>query len=206
MPTATLSSNQATEAACEKVSYTVNQNDTLSAIAGRYRVTIESIKSYNGLNSDTVYQGQALIIPLCQRLPTAGPTPTATLPPPYAAPNLLLPADGGVFMVSNDSIVLQWSAVGSLRPSESYAVTLEDVTDGTGRKMTEYVSETKYIVPSSFRPTGTTPHIMRWTVMVVRQVGTTKDGKQVWDSAGSAATPRVFSWWGSPSTNTTPQP
>lgn len=205
LPTSTLSEGEATEEACDKLNYEVQANDTLGGISRNYDIPMDTIKEYNGLTSDTVYSGQTLILPLCKRRPTAGPTPTATLPPPYAAPNLLLPSDGAVFEAANDTITLQWAAVANLRTNEAYAVTIEDITEGKGRKNTEYVTDTKYIVPSSFRPASNTPHIIRWSVMPVRQMGTTNDGQPIWQSAGSTSTSRVFSWWGATvSTPTTP--
>jgi LysM repeat protein len=204
MPTSTLSALDATEEACQKLAYEVKENDTLSGIARNYNISIDAIKDYNGLTSDNVLLGTKIIIPLCKRYPTPGPTPTATLPPPYAAPNLLLPADGAVFQAANDTITLQWASVGILRPNEAYAITIEDLTEGTGRKITDYVTDSKYIVPSSFRPTGDSPHIMRWTVIPVRQAGTTTEGKQTWDSAGTRSTFRVFSWWGANVATPTP--
>ncbi|MBE3144351.1 MAG: hypothetical protein IMZ61_10565 [Planctomycetes bacterium] len=108
-------------------------------------------------------------------------------------------------MTINDVITLQWASVGTLRSNESYAVSIEDLTDGTGRKLVDYVTDTKYIVPSSFRPVGNTPHVIRWVVFAVRQTGTTKDGEPVWEPGGAISTPRVFSWWGgSASTTATP--
>jgi len=207
-PTATLSGADATEAACEKMEYTVTQNDTLSGIARNYNVSIDSIKDYNSLPNDIVYQGQRLVIPLCQRLPTAGPTPTATLPPPYAAPNLLLPADGAVYLSSSETITLQWAAVGSLLEGEGYEVSIEDVTEGTGRKLTEVVTDTKFIVPTSFRPGGTDPHVIRWSITSVRQMGSTKDGQPIWESAGASSIFRTFIWSGTAggSTAATPTP
>lgn len=196
MPTATLSEAQKTEEACQTVAYKVSENDTLSGIARSYAVSMETIKNYNGLATDMVFSGQTIIIPLCERLPTPGPTPTATPPPPYLAPNLLLPADGIAFMSANETITLQWSSVGTLRQNESYAVTVEDVTDDSGRKLTEYVTDTKFIIPASFRPTGNIPHVIRWRVMTVRQTGSTQSGQPVWESAGASSEPRVFSWWG----------
>ena len=79
---------------------------------------------YNGLLSDTVFEGRTLYIPLCQRRPTAGPTPTPTQLPPYPAPVLLLPADGASFISVSDTITLQWAAVGALETNEAYAVTI----------------------------------------------------------------------------------
>ncbi|MGR3766050.1 C40 family peptidase [Rossellomorea sp. NS-SX7] len=42
--------------------YTVQSGDTLSHIAARYDVSVSQIKSWNGLNSDTIYVGQKLSI------------------------------------------------------------------------------------------------------------------------------------------------
>ncbi len=195
-PTTTLSAAEATDVACEKFDYTVSANDTLSGIAGNYNVSMDAIKEYNGMLSDTVYEGMLLKIPLCRRNPTPGPTPTATPPPPYAAANLLLPADGAAFMSAGDSVTLQWSSVGTLRDNESYVVSVEDITEGTGRMVTEYVSDMKYIVPATFRPSDPTPHIYRWTVSVARQSGSDKDGNPIWVPAGTESQPRVFSWVG----------
>jgi LysM repeat protein len=206
-PTGTLSSADATDAACQKVSYTVQANDTLSGIAASYNVTAASIRDYNGLPGDTVYEGQPLTIPLCHQQPTAGPTPTATPPPPYAAPNLLLPADGAPFTLTNETISLQWASVGSLRSNEVYEVVIEDVTDSSGKKLVDYVTDTKYIIPTSFRPTDNLPHIMRWSVLTVRQTGTDSAGKPVYVTAGATSIPRVFSWSGSATSPTaTPTP
>jgi LysM repeat protein len=203
-PTATLSEVDATDAACTQVAYTVGSGDTLSSIADQYDVSIESIKSWNGITSDVVYEGQPLSIPLCERLPTAGPTPTATLPPPYQSPNLLLPVDGAAFTTANDTISLQWASVGTLRENEAYAVTVEDVTEGEGRKIVQYVTDTKFIVPATFRPNANTPHIIRWTVVAVRQTTTGADGKPIYETAGSVSTPRNFIWWANVGVTPTP--
>lgn len=195
-PSATLSESQSTDEACSKADYTVKEGDTLGGIAANYNVTMEAIRTYNGLPGDVVRQGQVLHIPLCARKPTAGPTPTATPPPPYPAANLLLPADGAPFMSATDVITLQWASIGTLRTNESYSVVVEDVTEGTGRKLIDYVTDTKYIIPAQFRPSGNIPHVIRWYIQPVRQVGSDKVGKPQWDTAGIASTPRVFTWWG----------
>jgi LysM repeat protein len=202
-PTATLSAAEATESACEKVDYTIQSNDTLSSIAATYKVTVQSIKDFNGLTSDNVIAGTPLRIPLCQRT-ASGATPTPTAPPPYPAPNLLLPADGTSFTVANETITLQWASVGDLRQNETYAVTVEDVTEGNSRKVTEYTTDTKFILPVEFRPSGTTPHIIRWSVVPVRQTGSNDDGQPIYEPAGTTSLQRVFSWWGS--TVNTPTP
>ncbi len=197
VPSATLSAAEATDQACDKFSYTVEDNDTLSGIAANYNVPIEAIKEYNGLTTNSVFSGQVLQIPLCQRNPTPGPTPTPTAPPPYAPPNLLLPADGAAFALADDTVTLQWASVGALRDNEAYQVTVENVTEGEGEKLVDYVIDTKFIVPTGFRPNTVQPHVMRWTIVPVRQVGTDDDGRPIWEPAGAASTPRVFTWSGS---------
>jgi len=205
LPTATLSPAEATEAACQKIDYTVQDNDTLSSIALNYNVTIAVLKEYNGLVNDTVRSGQVLVIPLCERIQAAGPTPTATLPPPYAAPSLLLPADGAPFTLADDTITLQWAAVGALRQNEAYAVTVVDITASQERKIVDYVTDTKYIVPVSFRPADNLPHVIRWWVLTVRQTGTDDDGNPIWEPAGAASAQRSFTWVGvAPAATPTP--
>lgn len=205
MPTGTLNSDMATEEACEKDKHLVTAGETLSSISAMYGVPQQAIKDYNGLASDTVFEGLYLNIPLCKRNPTPGPTPTPTIPPPYAAPVLLLPADGASYTLANDTFTLQWAAVGVLRPNEQYQVTILDVTDPNQRKLVDYVSDTKYTVPVSFRPNDTIAHVMRWWVVPVRQNGTDSAGKPVWEPAGAASEQRVFSWTGAV-TETTPTP
>jgi len=194
--TATLESAQATLAACDKVIYTVQANDTLGGISANYAVPAEAIKSYNGLPTDSVYLNMNLVIPLCERAATPGPTPTPTTPPPYPAANLLLPADGTSFTLANDNITLQWASIGALRANEAYTVVIEDVTEGQGRRLVGYVNDTKYIVPVSFRPKDSTPHIYRWYISTVRQTSTDEQGQPVWEPAGENSTQRVFSWQG----------
>jgi LysM repeat protein len=195
-PSATLSGREATIAACEKVQYTVQENDTLSSISNNYNVPMEAIKEYNGLTSNTVYSGLPLVIPLCERAATPGPTLTPTPPPPYAAPNLLLPADGTHFTLEDDVVTLQWASIGTLRDNESYKVTVEDVTEGQGRKLIAYVKDTKYIVPASFRAKVNEPHIYRWSVTTSRQTGTDDNGDPIWASAGATSAQRAFTWTG----------
>jgi hypothetical protein len=137
-----------------------------------------------------------LIIPLCERFPTPGPTPTATLPPPYNAPNLLLPPDGARFTQGDDVVTLQWASIGTLLDNEAYEITIIDFTEGENRRLVEYVTDTKFIVPGTFRSTDSIPHLYRWWVMTARQSGTDEDGNPIWESAGSASDRRVFLWSG----------
>lgn len=190
--------NEATQTAqaCEKVTYTVQSNDTLGIIAANYNVPQDAIKFYNGLASDNVFIGSTLIIPLCERFATPGPTPTATLPPPYPAANLLLPADGASFTLANDVVTLQWASIGTLRENEWYQVTIEDVTEGQGRRITQYVTDQKFVVPTTFRPNDNLAHVIRWWVTTVRQNGVDEQGQAIYESAGAISEKRVFTWVG----------
>lgn len=196
LPTATLSEAEATDAACQKIDYTVQENDTLSSISVNYAVSITSLKAYNGLVNDTVRSGQIIVIPLCERAATPGPSPTPTPPPPYAEANLLLPPDGAPFNLADDSITLQWASVGTLRNNEAYAINIVDVTEGQDQKLVDFVTDTKYIVPTSLRPTTSVPHVFRWWVVAVRQTGTDDEGNPIWEPAGAASIERVFTWIG----------
>jgi LysM repeat protein len=198
LPTSTLSPAEATEQACEQVSYTVQENDTLSNIAAAYDVPMAVIREYNGLSSDTVFMGLTLVIPLCERNPTPGPTPTNTPPPPYAAPNLLLPSDGASLTAADETVSLQWASVGTLLDNEAYEITVVDITSEEERKLVDYVNDTKFIVPGSFRSTDNLPHVYRWTIRAARQVGTDEDGNPVWDSAGATSEAWVFVWTARP--------
>ena len=73
---------------------------------------------------------------------------------------------------------------------------MEDVTADQGRRITEYVTDTKFIVPTSFRPNDTVAHVMRWWVVPVRQTGVDDQGNPIWSPAGAASDKRVFTWIG----------
>lgn len=197
-PSATLPSEDATRQACETVDYDVEAADTLFGIALNYNVTVEAIREWNELPSDTVFEGQRLTIPLCERISTGGPTPTATIPPPYPSPNLLLPQDGQFYSLADDNVTLQWASVGELRENEYYHVIILDVTEGSGtRRIDAYVRDTKYLVPTSFRPNEANPHVMRWWIETVRQTGSNNRGEPIYAPAGQSSAERDFTWSGS---------
>lgn len=195
LPTATLGAAEQTRAACETVLYTVQENDTLGSIAASYNVPMDAIRTFNGLAGNNVLLGTNLSIPLCMRNATPGPTATPTLPPPYPAPNLLLPPNGAPFSASDGTITLQWASVGTLRENEAYMVKVEDLTDSKNLLPVDNVNDTKYILPVSFRPKDNTAHVFSWTIVVVRQSGNTdEDGNPLWEMAGEFSAPRLFSW------------
>ncbi len=195
-PTSTPLAADATKQSCETVPVTVQDGDTLSSIALNYAVPPEAIKEWNGLTTDNVFIGTTINVPLCKRAATPGPTPTATIPPPYPAPNLLLPADGAAFSLANDVVTLQWASVGTLRGSEAYQVIVEDITADQTRRLTDYVTDTKYIVPTTFRPKDNVAHVLRWWVIPVRQDGSDDQGQPIWVTSGATSEKRVFSWVG----------
>ncbi len=174
----------------------MQDGDTLSTIAANYAVPPEAIKDFNGKTTDNVFTSETLLIPLCKRAATPGPTPTATIPPPYPAPNLLLPADGAAFTLANDVVTLQWASVGTLRDAEAYQITVEDVTADQTRRLTDYVTDTKYIVPTSYRPKDNVAHVLRWWITPVRQAGTDDQGQPIWVNAGAVSEKHVFTWVG----------
>ncbi len=186
----------ATKNACETVPITVQDGDTLSSISLNYAVPMAAIKEFNGLTTDNVFVGSNLLIPLCMRAATPGPTPTATIPPPYPASNLLLPADGAAFTLANDVVTLQWASVGVLRDVEAYQITVEDVTANQTRRLTDYVTDTKYIVPTAFRPKDNVAHVLRWWITPVRQSGSDEQGQPIWVASGAVSEKRVFTWVG----------
>jgi LysM repeat protein len=196
LPTSTLSAAQQTEQACTKVDHEVGENETPNSVAAQYNVPWQAIKEENGLPGDVVYLGQSLKIPLCRRVEPAGPTATPTPPPPYPAPNLLLPADGAFFTLAEDTVTLQWAAVGTLRENEGYMVVVEHVTGGQGEKLERFVTDTKFMVPSTFRPNDRNAHIFYWWVVSVRQTGTDSEGKPSYEPAGGVSPKRSFSWSG----------
>jgi hypothetical protein len=68
---------------------------------------------------------------------------------------------------------------------------------GSGNKsLIDYVTDTKYIIPTSFRPAGSSPHVMRWWIDTVRLSGTSPAGEARYVSAGASSLQRVFTWSG----------
>jgi LysM repeat protein len=192
LPTATLGAVVSTQV--PRTTYEVHAGDTLLGIANFYGVTVADLMEVNGITDPTsIREGQILIIPL-ERVVTPGPTPTATPPPPWPAPNQLLPADGQTF-AATDTVTLQWTSVGTLRPDEFYYVTIEDVTCNCARFYRQPTTDTKLIVPATFRHADTSIHIYRWTVTTVRQKSA-GSSQADFDPAGATSPIRDYIWLG----------
>ncbi len=191
LPTATLGAEVITQV--PRTTYTVHSGDTLAGIAKFYGVTVADMMDVNGITDPaSITVGQVLIIPL-ERVITPGPSPTPTSPPPWPAPNQLVPADGQTFN-AGDTVSLQWTAVGTLREGEAYLVSIEDVTCNCARFYRQTTTETKLIVPTSFRQTDASLHVYRWTVTTARQ--RPGDTAQQYDSVGATSPIRDFIWMG----------
>ncbi len=201
--TNTPSSVQATRDACDVDYYTVIEGDDLSTIALFRGVSVEAIMEWNGKTVATVFVGETIAIPNCLRdyVPGEG-TVTPTPAPPKQKPELLLPNDGQGFTLENDLVTLQWASVGTLLENEFYQVTVIDVTDGNKEPLVIEVSDTKFTVPTDYRPTDSTVHIYRWWVMPVAKIGVNSDGSPIYISGGPISDNRDFSWTGSGSVPT----
>ncbi len=184
-------------ASCQTEDYIVKTDETLNLIASVKEVPAAAIKEWNGLASDNVYEGQLLIIPYCERQVVGGATVTPSPAPPYPAPELLLPLDGSAFTLAENTVSLQWSSVGTLRENEAYQVTITDITAGDDRNLVAQVTDTKYIIPETFRPTENLPHVFRWSVVPVVRRGVEEDtGNPNWEVAGTSSVSWVFTWSG----------
>lgn len=203
--TNTPSSQQATIEACDKAYHVVQENETLSIIAQIYEVPMEYIMEWSGKSVDTAFYGETLTIPLCLRRSVSGATVTPSPAPDYPAPELLRPRNGEAFTLENDIVTLQWAAVSELRENESYLVSIIDITSGTSKELIVSVRDTKYVVPEALRPKDDLPHIFRWSVVPVAQIGVNEDGSPRYRESGPRSQPSYFSWLGS-TTLLTPQP
>ena len=203
VPTATPEAVEIIADTCTNtVSIVVSSSDTLQGLALNYNVSMKDIQDFNKLTGTTIRQGETLIIPLCDRLPTPGPTLTATPLPPYPAPNLLLPRSGASFSATDEGVTLQWAAVAALRLDEVYRVKVQDLTSVEEKILVESVTDTKFILPSTFRPTDGNPHIIQWSVAVARQINQDSNNP-IYEEAGAISAFRVFSWTGTGTQPTT---
>jgi hypothetical protein len=62
--------------ACREIALLVEQGDTLDLISVNYGVPSGYIKQYNHMETDEVFPGGTLLIPMCSNMPTPTATPT----------------------------------------------------------------------------------------------------------------------------------
>jgi len=194
--TATMMPLALTQAA--RPTHVVSAGESFSSIAADYAVSFSVMAEVNGkLPPDyAITVGETLSIPLDMPVPTAGPTPTETSLPPYAAPRLLNPPDGAAISSVEQTVSLQWTSVATLRENEVYLISVEDVTQNGSQRISVTTLTTRYIVAVDMKPYEAVPHVFRWTVVTARQTGVTDDGRPMYQPAGATSVERTFTWTG----------
>lgn len=100
--------------------------------------------------------------------PTLAPTATPTLV--FAAPRLLGPEDGTVFVGGSEKIVLRWESVGMLAADEWYSVSLRYLQGGQLQYSGNRVKENEWQLPAEFFFAKADPpgRVYQWDVTVIR--------------------------------------
>jgi LysM repeat protein len=198
-PTPTLDPSLPTPTQGDFVVHIVERGDTLGSIAEQYDVSVEAIRESNpdqlSADSDEIFVGQTLIIPLGTPVPgataTTDPRATATPMPLYPAPALLSPADGAVIAGTEFPLLLQWASVSMLAEDEWYEVTILYAEDVLHQFRTR---ATAWRVPFDLLlSVGEGTLEFRWQVTVVRE-GRDSQGELVYERASDAGEVRVFVW------------
>jgi LysM repeat protein len=209
----------------EVIVHVVQPGESLLGIALEYDTSVEVIMAANNIaDAQWIFAGQELLIPLGTPTPvptpTPRPTPTPTPGPPYAAPDLLDPAEGEVFRGKEADIVLNWASVGILAEDEWYILRLRLMTEPVYQHPSVWTKVTSWRVPASLHPlalpfdpsTGlrtssaqdklrtslsaeAESHLFRWDVTVVRHTGTRPDGKPEGIAISPMSATRSFFWY-----------
>lgn len=193
----------------EVVIHVVQPGESLLGIALQYGTSVEVIMAANNIaDAQWIFAGQELIIPLGTPTPvptpTPRPTPTPTPGPPYAAPELLDPADGETFRGEEADIVLNWASVGILAEDEWYILRLRLMTEPVYQHPSVWTKVTSWRVPASLYPSAllkaglsveAESHLFRWDVTVVRPTGTRPDGKPDGIAVSPMSDTRSFFWY-----------
>lgn len=201
----------------EVVVHVVQPGESLLGIALQYDTSVEVIMAANNIaDAQWIFAGQELIIPLGTPTPvptpTPRPTPTSTPGPPYAAPDLLDPAEGETFRGEEADIVLNWASVGILAEDEWYILRLRLMSEPVYQHPSVWTKVTSWRVPASLYPSAllrTDPsttlrtgpsveaesHLFRWDVTVVRHTGTRPDGQPDGIAISPMSAIRSFFWY-----------
>lgn len=152
-----------------QTTYEVKGGDTLLAIALSHGTTVEAIVAANpDINTDLIFPGQNLLVPLATPTitPTPAPPPTATATPGplYEAPVPLSPAAGQV--VEADTLLFNWTVSGVLARDEFYVLRL-NWADGSSTE--HWVKNSSWRVSKTQRPAAGP---ITWNVSIRRQTGT----------------------------------
>lgn len=156
-----------------QTTYEVKGGDTLLGIALNHGTTVEAIVAANpDINTDLIFPGQNLVVPLAT--PTITPTPappataTATPGPLYEAPALLSPAAGQV--IEADTLLFNWTVSGVLARDEFYVIQL---IWADGSRTEHWVKNSSWRVSKTQRPAAGP---VTWNVSIRRQTGAGPDG------------------------------
>jgi len=187
--------------------HVIQEGENLSLIAQRYGTTVERLMAVNNLsNPNMVRVGQELIIPpedwhptptvtptKIRMTPTATPSPTMMTRPirwEYAAPILLAPADGAVFVGEGADILLNWASVGILGETEWYVVRIRSVTENAPRIENIWTKATSCRIPKWVHATSNgETQVFRWDVTVVQRP---EEGLPI--ALSPASLSREFTW------------
>ncbi len=169
------------------VTYVVRPNDTLIGIASIYSTTVQAIMDMSKITSISLKVGQTLTVPVgiwaaTSVPPTVFTSPTPTKVPefPYAAPDLLSPADGADF-AHDTPVTLQWLSLG-IKKDEYSVVHIRYVANGL--EFTLPVRTVRYDEGTSV--TLTTPPTSSGTAQFSWYVVVLRDGSCSPSGAGSA--------------------
>lgn len=187
----------------EVVIHVVQSGESLLGIALQYDTSVEVIMAANDIDdAQWIFAGQELLIPLGTPTPvptpTPRPTPTPTLGPPYAAPDLLYPAEGETFRGEGADTVLNWASVGILAEDEWYILRLRLMTEPVHQHPSVWTKATSWRVPASLYPLSLAEgdsYLFQWDVTVVRHTGIRPDGKPDGMAISPMSGTRSFFWY-----------
>jgi LysM repeat protein len=197
MPTSDAIATQAarlTAAACPIEVITVQEGETIDAIANFKKIPASVILEWNGKTSSLLFAGETLEIPLCKNtVDESGSTLTPSPAPTYNAAEVLQPPRGSVFSLG-DTIVLQWTAPAQLRSNEYFMITIFDNTSGDSVVLEEYLQETSFIVPESLHPADSGTHVFSWQIGIVAHIGEDSFGNRTYRQSGPDSEMYYFAW------------
>ncbi|WHY36181.1 LysM peptidoglycan-binding domain-containing protein [Cytobacillus firmus] len=185
------------------VSYTVKSGDTLWGIARNHGLSVRTLKSLNGISSDTIYPGQKLQVKGSAQ--TAAPSAPAgtgsytiqrgdTLSGIASRHNILVSQLKAMNNLSSDLIyagqTLKVSGSATSKPAES------QVAAQSTSKVNELVSEAKKYIGSPYEWAGSTPagfDCSGYLNYVYGNVGISipRTVASIWDATKHVASPKV---------------